>query len=274
MREGPETAALLTTLKRVAIILKDAGVPFALSGSFAAYARGATASDHDVDFAVLPGDVERAVDALARAGLEPVRVAEDWLAKMYDDARQVDLIYRPSEHPVTPEMLGRAAPMKVNSIHVPVLDATDLMVMLLRAFTEHHCDFSAPLEIARALREQVDWPAVRAATADSPYAHAFLVLLRHLAVIGPNEENPMAREEPQYLAGHLQQALAEDPRTGALGIRVRVHGTDVHLSGDLPSRERRRMVLAVAREMVPDYVVHDDLSVDPMEGDTEEERLA
>ncbi|MFC7328643.1 BON domain-containing protein [Marinactinospora rubrisoli] len=274
MREGPETEALLTTLKRVAITLKAADVPFALSGSFAAYARGATAPDHDVDFVLLPEDVDRAAAALAGAGLRRVMVAEDWLVKVFDGTSQVDLIYRPSEHAITAPLLRRATPMKVHSIHVPVMDATDLLVMMLRAFTEHHCDYSTPLEVSRALREQVDWDRVRGETADSPYAHAFLVLLRHLTVIGPKEENLMAGEEPQYLAGHLQQALAEDPRTGALGIRVRVHGTDVHLSGELPSTERRRAVLAVARELVPDYAVHDDLAVSGMEGETKEERLA
>lgn len=38
------------------------------------------------------------------------------------------------------------------------------------------------LQIARDLREQVDWPQVGDKTADSPYARAFLGLLDDLAI--------------------------------------------------------------------------------------------
>jgi hypothetical protein len=41
--------------------------------------------------------------------------------------------------------------------------------------------------MARALREQIDWPRVRKETAESPYAFAFLVLLEKLDVIAPEE---------------------------------------------------------------------------------------
>src|SRR5204862_3643198 len=41
---------LIATLKHVAYHLKEAGIPFALAGSFAVYARGGGPCDHDVDF--------------------------------------------------------------------------------------------------------------------------------------------------------------------------------------------------------------------------------
>ena len=42
--------SLLHTLKRVAAVLKQSEIPFALGGSFAVYAHGGHSSDHDVDF--------------------------------------------------------------------------------------------------------------------------------------------------------------------------------------------------------------------------------
>ncbi len=272
MEHEPHIRDLLTTLKRVAGAFKADGVPFALSGGFAAFARGAPPSRHDVDFAVLPEDAERALEVLAKAGLRPVDTVEDWLVKAHDGEVVVDLIHSPADIPVTPALLARAAPLKVDSVHVPVLDATDLVVMRLRAFTEHECDFSGPLTTVRALREQVDWDRVDAEVGASPYARAFLVLLGLLGVTG-GKGSAMPHEPPQYAAGHLQQALAEDPRTAEQGIRVRVVGDDVYLSGQVSCPRRRDRVLEVARERMPDYRVHDELSVVRFDGPVREERL-
>ena len=92
---------LITTLKRVAAVLKQAGIPFALAGGFAAYARGGTSSDHDVDFLLREQDVDKALHALSEVGFRTVRPPEDWLVKVYDDDRMVDLIFRPVDRPVT-----------------------------------------------------------------------------------------------------------------------------------------------------------------------------
>src|SRR5690606_19011047 len=94
---------LLITLKRAASVLKQADVPFALAGGFAAYAHGGTSSDHDVDFLIREADVDRALEALVEAGFTAERPPEDWLVKVYDEGRLVDLIHRPVERPVTDE---------------------------------------------------------------------------------------------------------------------------------------------------------------------------
>jgi hypothetical protein len=41
------------------------------------------------------------------------------------------------------------------------------------------------LELARSLREQIDWDFVRAHTADSPFACAFFTLVEELGVVDP-----------------------------------------------------------------------------------------
>ena len=41
------------------------------------------------------------------------------------------------------------------------------------------------LELARSLREQIDWDFVRAHTADSPFARAFFTLVEELGVVEP-----------------------------------------------------------------------------------------
>ena len=91
---------LVNTLKRVASVLKQAEVPFALGGSFAVYAHGGHSSDHDVDFVIREQDKERALAELTAVGFAVEQPPEDWLVKVFDEGRMVDLIYRPVESPV------------------------------------------------------------------------------------------------------------------------------------------------------------------------------
>ena len=41
------------------------------------------------------------------------------------------------------------------------------------------------LELARSLREQIDWDFVRSRTGDSPFARAFFTLVEELGVVEP-----------------------------------------------------------------------------------------
>ena len=182
-------AGLVNTLKRVAAIFKQAEVPFALGGSFAVYAHGGYSSDHDVDFMIREQDVERALEELTAAGFTSERPPEDWLVKVYDDGRMVDLIFRPVETPVTDETLADSVVRPVDAIQMPCISATQLMVHKLLSFSQHYCDFARGLPVARSLREQIDWARVRQETADSPYAEAFLVLLDRLDVVSAEESD-------------------------------------------------------------------------------------
>ena len=51
---------LLSSMKRAAGALRDSGIPFALGGGLAVWARGGPRTEHDVDFFVKPADAERA----------------------------------------------------------------------------------------------------------------------------------------------------------------------------------------------------------------------
>jgi hypothetical protein len=182
---GPDDSSVLETLKRAAAAMSKAGVPFALAGSVAAYARGGALPSHDVDFALMEQDVPTAEKALAGTGMEIVHPPEDWLVKAYNDGTLVDLIFRLSGDPVGPGLLSRAEELDVAAVRMPVLAATDLVLSWLRAFSEHRADFAMTLMHVRPLREQVDWERVRAEAGDSPFAGAFLVLLERLQVLKP-----------------------------------------------------------------------------------------
>ncbi|QFZ18066.1 nucleotidyltransferase family protein [Saccharothrix syringae] len=176
---------LLRTLTKVAKALRTEGIPFALAGGCAVYARGGPATEHDVDILVREEDAKPAVKALVAAGMRAATPPEDWLLKVYDGESLVDLLFRPNEIPVTEETLAKAEELAVGSVTLPVMPATDVMISKLLVLDGHRCDFSELLPFARALREQIDWPRVREATAHSPYAEAFLVLVERLDLLHP-----------------------------------------------------------------------------------------
>ena len=170
-------------LKRTAVALKQGGVPFALCGGYAAWVRGAPEPEHDADFLVPAADAERAAKALADGGLEVVQPAEDWLIKVVRDDVFIDVLWRTCGRPVESDLIERAEMMPVLSVHMPVLDATDLVVSKLMALDEHYCDFGRMLPVARALREQVDWAQVARDVAANDFAVVFLVLLDRLGIV-------------------------------------------------------------------------------------------
>jgi hypothetical protein len=180
-----EQAALREALKRVAVALKQSGIPFALIGGYAVWARGGPEPAHDVDFMVADEDAAAAAEWLAEEGFQVVQPPEDWLFKVYTDDTMVDVIHRDAGSPATWAVVEDADELEVLSVNMPVLSATELLVHKLMAMDEHVCDFGRQLPIARALREQVDWPRVRKETTDSDFAVAFLFLLERLAIIPP-----------------------------------------------------------------------------------------
>ena len=112
---------LREALKRTAVALKESGVPFALAGGYAAWARGGPEPEHDVDFAIAEADAAAVADSLAERDLRVVQPPEDWLFKVYTDDAMVDILYRLSGSVVERETLERADELEVLSVRMPVL---------------------------------------------------------------------------------------------------------------------------------------------------------
>ena len=174
---------MIASLKRTVAALRDAGVPFAVAGSLACWARGGPVSDTDVDVVVMPGDVGRAVAALEEAGMKHEEPPEEWLTKAHDGDVTVDVIFHPSGVEITPEVLARSDHLQVMSVTMPVLPLEDVLVTQLLSFSEHHIRYEGMIETARAVREQVDWESVRERTASSPFARAFFTIVEGIGVV-------------------------------------------------------------------------------------------
>jgi hypothetical protein len=178
-----EFEQLLTAMKKAAGILHEAGVPFVLGGGLACWARGAPKTEHDVDFLLRPADAERARQALADAGLRTEKPPEGWLLKAYDGDVLIDLIFDPQGGPVDDETFERADDMEVHATRMHVASLEDVLVAKLLALNEQQPDYSSVLELARSVREQVDWDDVRARTDESPFAKAYFTLLDELEIV-------------------------------------------------------------------------------------------
>ncbi len=174
---------LLDAMKRAAGVLHDAGVPFLLGGGLACWARGGPRTEHDVDFLVRPKDAERAQQALAESGMRTETPPEGWLLKAYDGDVLVDLIFDPKGGTIDDEVFERGEDLEVHATRLRAAALEDVFVQKLRALSEQAVDYSSVLELARALREQVDWDEVRERTSDSPFAKAFFTLLDELEIV-------------------------------------------------------------------------------------------
>ena len=170
------------TLKRSIAAFRAADVPALLGGSLAIWARGGPETRHDLDFMVKPSDAERALDALAEAGMRPERPPEEWLFKAWDGDVLVDVIFKPKGLEMTDEVIARGEELDVLSIRTRVMALEDVLSTKLLALDEHSLDYSGLLLMARALREQIDWNALRHRTGGSPFAKAFFVLVEELGI--------------------------------------------------------------------------------------------
>ena len=172
---------LLETMKKAVGALRQGDVPFLLSGGLACWARGGAPTDHDVDLYLREEDVDAAATALDRAGFRIEEPPEGWLVKAWDEDVLVDLIFRPNGSVVDDAMFDRASELEVYAVRMRVASLEDVLSTKLLALSEQDLDYTHVLEIARSLREQIDWRELER-RADSPYAKAFFTLVRELGI--------------------------------------------------------------------------------------------
>jgi hypothetical protein len=173
---------MLPSLKKAAAAFREAKIPHVLAGGVASWARGGPETDHDLDFLVKPEDADEALDVLESVGMRPERPPEDWLYKAFDGDVMIDLIFHPAGLNVTDEMIERSEELEVFAVRMRVMRPEDILVTKLAAMTEHTLTFESCLEVARALREQIDWAEIRDRTRDSPFAKSFLTLVEELRI--------------------------------------------------------------------------------------------
>ena len=169
-------------LVEVAVALKESGLPFALTGGYAAWAHGGPEPDHDVDFLVRQEDTDEVARALAERGYDVTDPVEDWLFKVHVRDVLVDVLHR-TNHETPGDLIARSGLIQVSSVEVPVLAATDVVGEQLLALDEHYCDYAGVLPTLRALREKLDWGELARRVKGQPFAEAALFLAERLDLV-------------------------------------------------------------------------------------------
>ena len=171
-------------MKKGAAALRDAEVPFMLGGGLAAWAYGGPPTDHDVDFLLREADAERALEALVEVG-HAARAPAGGLAPEGVGRR----------HPRRPDLRASGRPRSATSTStarstsrstaLPLLVASidDVLATKVLAISEQDPDYRPVLEIARSLREQIDWELVRAQVEGTPFGAAFFTLVERLRIL-------------------------------------------------------------------------------------------
>ena len=192
------------TLKKVGAALRDNEIPYLLGGSLAFWAHGGPERRRDLDFMVKPEDADRALEALEAAGMRSEKPPEGWLYKAWDGDVLVDLIFRPKGMEIDDAVIARGEELEVLGMPVRIMALEDVLCTKLLALHEHAVDYSSLLEMARSLREKVDWPDVRARTDRSPFARAFFTMIEGIGIIGEGE--------PAHGGGRTEVRVVEPSR--------------------------------------------------------------
>ena len=190
--------AIEVTLRKAAAALHEHRVPFVLGGSLAVWARGGPESCNDLDLMVRHEDADPALAALEDAGMRGERPPEGWLYKAWDGDVLVDLIFDPKGQSIDDSTFERAENVSVFGLELRAMSLEDVLITKLRALHEHYLDYDPLLQMARAVRERIDWERVREETQRSPYARAFFTLIEGLELVegsaaGSAETRPRIR---------------------------------------------------------------------------------
>ena len=77
-----------------------------------------------------------------------------------------------------------------------------------------------------------------------------------------------------YLVGHVEDALARDPRVSEQGLHVAIAARKVFVTGTVSTPDRHHAVDDVVRELLPDFELHNEATVADYPEAADEEHLA
>jgi osmotically-inducible protein OsmY len=87
--------------------------------------------------------------------------------------------------------------------------------------------------------------------------------------------NPADESLPDvYVAEHVRDALAKEPRLSELHVEVTITSGKVFLTGTVGSEERRNLLTTLVRALVPDHEVVNHTTIDAPAAGPDVEKLS
>jgi putative nucleotidyltransferase-like protein/BON domain-containing protein len=275
-----EEEVFLDVLREVHTAFEEHGIPALIVGGIASTVFGRDRWTHDIDFLVRRQDRWRALQVLEAAGYHTQETYPDWLFKGMKNGVLVDVLFCSSGQALDDEMLARARMKEFKGLCLRLVSPEDLLIMKVLALKEDtprywydalgliascELDWGYLLHRAQGRGHRVLSLLVFAQGEGLPIPDGVIrQFVDHLCA-------PVAHDE--YLVGKLQEALAQDPRTGELGLNATAEEGTVVLSGTVATLDRREAVLTVAREIAGDRPIQANLSVPELSTPDEMEDL-
>jgi hypothetical protein len=169
--------------------LAAAGVPFLVHGALAlGIYTGRWRNTKDVDVMVRPGDRERAIDALRRAGFEDYHERQSydrsWIFRGYKEDVIFDVIWDLPNHRVAIDDIWfeRSQPFWLRGRLLAAVPAEELIRVKLYVMQRERCDWGDVLNVLAGTAERLDWPwLVERMGRDLPLLQAVLAVFNWMS---------------------------------------------------------------------------------------------
>lgn len=190
--------------------LNDAGIPFLVGGTFAhACHTGISRPTKDLDLFIRREDHERIAQLMQQHGWRTELSFPHWLAKVYNGADFIDLIFNSGNGVVPVDERWFRGNCRAEILGVPVLVANAEDSLLSKAFImeRERYDGGDIAHLLQANAQRLDWPGLL-----ERFGPHWRVLLAHLTLFGyiyPGERHRI----PDWVFARLIGRLADEMRT-------------------------------------------------------------
>lgn len=196
-------------------ILQEAHVPFLVGGAYA-FARYTGIERHTKDFDVFikPGDLDRALHAMAHAGYRTEVWSKVWLAKAFEGSSPdtfVDLIFSSGNGLATvdDDWFAHAAPDTVLGVEVKLVPAEDMVWSKAFVQERERYDGADVLHVLLRCADSLDWPRlVSRFGAHWRVLYSFLILF---GFVYPHDRDRIPLAVLHELGARLNQQEAAPP---------------------------------------------------------------
>lgn len=232
-----------------------------------------------------------ALRALAKHGFQTERTDPTWLYKGFKERILVDVIFKSKgEIYLDAEMYQRITTAEFHGKRLRLVSPEDLIIIKAAAHSEltpsHWHDAIALLSHAK-----IDWNyLIRRARRAPRRVLSLLLYAQSNDIWVPNAvihelysdifQNVGSRIPKYqrtgglaYVAAHLKEKLALDPRTNELDIQIIQRGEKLILKGEVQVEERKRAVEQIVKESFPTYSIENQIRVSDFKEPPETEAL-
>lgn len=190
-------------------LLKESGIPFLLSGTFAVAAfTGITRPTKDIDVFCKAGDYPKILAYFQERGYRTDVEDERWIAKVWQEKHFFDVIFNMSNAtvPVTDDWFLGEDTVEVYGVECKITPPTELIWSKMFIQDRYRYDGADIAHVILKKADAIDWP--RLLRNMEPYWEVLLTHLLNFRFIYPTERDNVPRWLMEELTGRLQAQVS------------------------------------------------------------------